>query len=152
MVVVHKFRLLPTEPWNSSRTVVRFVLPLDVDPYGSMSTLCNAVKAETGVNFQILRDARSPVNDTAPKESTPLFYFCNRKEDSYSRMQIFVRGLTEKTMTLEPHPWDTIYNLMCEIEDLAGIPLVQQRLVFEGRQLGKGQLLSFALRLRLRFP
>lgn len=57
-------------------------------------------------------------------------------------MQIFVRTLTGKTITLRVLPNDTIFSVKAKIENRESIPINQQRLIYGSKQLENNQTLS----------
>jgi ubiquitin C len=57
-------------------------------------------------------------------------------------MQIFIKTLAGRHITLEVEPTDRIEDIKTKIQDKEGIPPEKQALIFSGKQLKEGNTLQ----------
>lgn len=73
-----------------------------------------------------------------PDVSLIIKYVCSKVKYFILQMKIFFETMTGKTVEISVRPSNSIEELKGKIQDVIGIPTIDQRLIFAGQQLEDG--------------
>ena len=126
-------------------------LTLEVEPFDTVKSVKCKIQEKEGIpkhqqriTFKglDLHDSRILSDYNIQNESSLNLELRQAGSSSEEEMEIFVKTLTGKTITMKVMSSNTVETLKEKIENSQGIPPNQQKLIFGGRELKDGATLS----------